>query len=57
MAEFRASCVRGCVSIWGFSGARVDAHCEAWGISGSDQIGRGGIYVVTRDAEIFSSCV
>jgi hypothetical protein len=45
------------VSGWGFSGARVDARCEAWGISGSDRIGRGGIYVVTRDVEGFSSCV
>jgi hypothetical protein len=51
-----ASCVRGCVSGWGFSGAHVDARCEAWGISGSDQV-RVGMYVVTRDAEGFSSCV
>jgi hypothetical protein len=29
----------GPVSLWGFSGAQVDARCEAWGISGSDQIG------------------
>jgi hypothetical protein len=49
--------IRLTVSGWGFSGARVDACCEAWGISGSDWIGRGGIYVVTRDAEGFSSCV
>jgi hypothetical protein len=40
-----------------FSGAWVDARCEAGDISGSDQIGRGGIYIVTRDAEGFSSCV
>jgi hypothetical protein len=57
MVEFRASCARGYVSGWGFSGARVDTRCEAGDISGSDRIGRGGIYVVTRDAEGFSSCV